>query len=129
MIEPNRQPPPAAGAQIEIERLGFDLAGRRPHRRQQRSAVAGNEIGELQPAGADLREVLIEPIGERRVEIDDVTLVIDREEARRRVIEIIDGVLQFLKNVFLPLAFARHIGKRPYRDPCGPAGCCRAAGF
>ena len=71
----------------------------------------------FEPARADLRQILIEPIGERGVEIDDVALVIDREESGRRVIEIIDGVLQFLKDVFLPLALARDVGQRPDRQP------------
>jgi hypothetical protein len=42
---------------------------------------------------------------------------IDREEARRGVVEIIDGVLQLLEDVFLPLAVARHVGNGPHRQP------------
>ena len=114
---PHRQRAPAAGAQIEIEHFGLDLARRRPQRRQQSGAVAGDEIGDLQAAGADLGQILIEPIGERGVEIDNVAFVIDREESGRRVIEIVDGVLQFLKDIFLVRALARHIGQRPDRQP------------
>src|SRR5207302_596433 len=33
-----------------------------------------------------------------------------------RVVEIIDGVLEFLKHVFLPLEFTRHVGDRPHRQ-------------
>ena len=40
-------------------------------------------------------------------------LRIDREEAGRRVIEIVDGVLQFLEDVLLALAVARHVGDGP----------------
>ena len=32
------------------------------------------------------------------------------------MIEIIDGVLQFLKDIFLPLALARDVGQRPHRQ-------------
>src|SRR5256714_13403927 len=39
-----------------------------------------------------------------------------REKAGRRVVEIIDGVLKFLKLVFLPLELARHVGDRPHRQ-------------
>ena len=84
--------------------------GAAAQRGQQRRAVAGDDVGELEAAGADLGEILIEPIGERGVEIDDVALGIDGEEAGRRVIEIVDGVLQLLKDVLLPLALAGHVG-------------------
>ncbi len=106
-----------ARAQIEIEHLGFDVARRAAQRRQQRRAVAGDQIGQLQPAGTDLRQILIEPIGERGIEIDDVALVIDREEPGRRMIEIIDRVLQHLKHILLPLALGGHVGERPDRQP------------
>ena len=61
-------------------------------------------------------EIVVEPVGERRVEVDDVAVGIDREEAGRRVVEIVDGVLQFLEDVFLPLAVARHVGDGPQRQ-------------
>ena len=116
--------------QIEIEHLGLDLARRGAQRRQERGAVAGDEVGELEAAGADLGQILIEPVGERGVEIDDVALAIDGEEAGRRVIEIIDGVLQFLKDVFLPLALARHVAERPDGEPAArwppPSGRTRS---
>ena len=67
----------------------------------------------FKPAGADLRQILVEPIGQRGVEIDHVALGIDGKKAGRGVIEIIDGVLQFLKDILLPLALARHVGQRP----------------
>ena len=50
----------------------FTLARRAAQRRQQRRAIAGDEVGKLEAARADLGQILIEPIGERRVEIDDV---------------------------------------------------------
>src|SRR5208283_6200326 len=40
---------------------------------------------------------------------------IDREEPARRMIEILDRVLQFLEHVLLPLAVAGDVGDRPYR--------------
>ena len=55
-------------------------------------------------------------VGQRGVEIDDVALGIDREEAGRRVVEIVDGVLQFLEDVLLPLAVARDVGDGPQRQ-------------
>ena len=41
----NRQRAAAAGLQIQIEHLGLELARRGAQRRQQRRAVAGNEVG------------------------------------------------------------------------------------
>ena len=114
---PHRQRAAGARAQIEIEHFGFDFARRAAQRRQQRRAVAGDQIGELEPAGADLRQILIEPIGERGIEIDDVALVIDREEAGRRMIEIIDRMLQHLKHILLPVALGGDVGERPDRQP------------
>ena len=125
---PHRQRAPAAGAQIEIEHLGLDLAGRRPQRGQQGGAVAGDEIGELQAARADLGQILIEPIGERGIEIDNLAFVIDREKSGRRMIEIVDGVLQFLKDILLVRALARHVGQATRPSACRRGGRCRAAG-
>ncbi len=48
MKHSHRQRASAAGAQIEVEHLSLDLAGRRPQRRQQSRAVAGDQIGDLQ---------------------------------------------------------------------------------
>ena len=115
MKQPHRHRLAAARLQIEIEHLGFHFARRGVERGEQRRAFAGDDIGELERAGADLRQIVIEPGGERGVEIDDVAGGIDREEAGRRVVEIIDGVLQFLEHVFLALAVARHVGDRPHR--------------
>ena len=104
----------------------FTSPGVAGDRGEQRRAVARDDVGELQAAGADLREVVVEPAGERRVEVDDVAVGIDREEAGRRVIEIVDGVLQFLEDVLLPLAVARDVGDRP-RGPARVAPALAAA--
>ena len=66
-------------------------------------------------AGADLREVVVEPGGQRRVDVADLPLRIDREETDRRVIEEIDCVAQLDEEVFLPYTVARHIADGPGR--------------
>ena len=113
---PDRQRATVAHAQIEIEHFGFDLARRAVQRGEQRRAFAGDKVGKLESAGADLRQILVEPIGERGVEIDNVAFLIDREESRRRMIEIIDRVLQHLEHVLLPVALGGDVGKRPDRE-------------
>ena len=64
----------------------------------------GHQLLEPQSAGAELRQVVIEPFGQRGVEVADLAIGIDREEAGRRMVEIVDGVLQLLEDVLLALA-------------------------
>ena len=45
----------AARLEIEVEHLGLHFAGRGIERGEQRGALAGDDIGELERAGADLR--------------------------------------------------------------------------
>ena len=118
VIEPHRHGLAAAHAQVDVEHFGLDFAGHRHDRGQQRGAVAGDDIGELQPARTDLGEIVIEPVRQRGVDIDDVAGRIDREEAAWRVVEIFDRVLQLLEHVFLALAVPRDVGDRPHRVFC-----------
>ena len=111
--EANRERAAATGLEIEVEHFGLDLARSAPQRRQKRRAVAGDQVAELKSARPDLGKILIEPIGQRRVEVDHLAFGIDGKKAGRRMIEIVDGVLQFLKDVFLPVALARHVAERP----------------
>ena len=115
VIEPHRHGLAAAHPQVDVEHLGLDLAGHRHDRGQQRGAVAGHDVGQLQPAIADFGEVVIEPVRQRGVDIDEVAAGIDREEPARRMIEIFDRVLQFLEHVLLALAVAGDVGDRPHR--------------
>ena len=62
------------------------------------------DLGEVRAAGADHGEVVAEPGRQRRVHVDDRAGGIDREEAGRRVVEIVDRVLQLLEDVLLALA-------------------------
>src|SRR5258708_30268390 len=83
--------------------------------RQKRHTVAGQEIGEPEPPRADLAEIVIEPARERAIDVADVAVAIDREKAGRRMIQIVDRVLQLLEHVLLARAVAGHIGDGPYR--------------
>ena len=84
--------------------------------------IAGHDVGEAQAARAELGQIEVEPAGERRVHVDDLADGIDREEAGRRMVEIVDGVLQFLEDVLLALAIARDVGDGPERrSPVGRA--------
>src|SRR6202043_2413803 len=59
--------------------------------------------------------IVMDPVGEPRIDIGDLAGGVDREEAAWRVIEIFDCVLQLLEHVLLPLAVAGDVGDRPYR--------------
>ena len=113
VIEPHGQELAVAAAQIEIEGFGAHAAGLARERCHHRHHIARHHIGKTQTAGADLCEIVIEPRRQGGVEIDDVAERIDRHEPGRRVIEIIDRVLQFLKDVFLPLALMGDIRDGP----------------
>ena len=115
VIEPHRHGLAAAHPQVDVEHLGFDFAGHRHDRGQQRRAVAGHDVGQLQPAGTDFGEIMVQPVRQRGVDIDEIAGRIDREESARRVIEIFDRVLQFLEHVLLALAVAGDVGDRPHR--------------
>ena len=96
------------------KRLGLHFARRR--RRSAASSAAPSPAtmsASFSPPEPTCGQIVVEPARERRVEIDDLALGIDREEAGRRVIEIVDRVLQFLEDVLLPLAVARDVGDRP----------------
>jgi hypothetical protein len=121
VIKAGRQELAAPPPEIEIEGLGAHVAGRAGDRRHHGGPVGRDDVAQGQAAGADLREVVVEPRRQRGVHVDDGAERVDREEARRRMIEVIDGVLQLLKHVLLPLAFVRHVRDRPQRRPA-PAG-------
>src|ERR1700676_282195 len=118
MVETDRHGPAAAHAQVDVEHLGLDLARHWRDRRQERRAVARYDIGQLQTARPYLGQIVVQPVGERRVDIGDVACGIDREEAARRMIEIFDGVLQLLEYVLLTFAVTRDVGNRPHRVFC-----------
>jgi hypothetical protein len=115
VIEAHRHGLAAAHPQIDIEHLGFDFAGHRYDRGQERSPVARHDVGQLQAARADLGQIVIEPVRQRRVDIDEVAGGIDREEPARRMIEIFDRMLQFLKHILLAFAIAGDVRNRPHR--------------
>ena len=115
MVEPHRQGLAAAASEIDVEGLGAHVAGGRRDGGHHGGDVRRHHVGEAQAAGADLREIVAEPGGEGRVHVDDGALGIDREEARRRMVEIVDRVLELLEHVLLALALVRHVGDRPQR--------------
>ncbi len=115
VIEAGRHGLAAAHAQVDVEYFGLDLTGHRHDRGQQRCAVTGDDVGQLQSARTDLGKIVVEPVGQRGVDIDDVTGRRDREKAAWRVVEIFDRVLQFPEYIFLALAIPRDVGDRPHR--------------
>src|SRR5262249_37206664 len=101
--EPCRHGGAAARLEVNVETLGLHVARHRRQRGEQRGALARHDVVELEAGGADLREIMVEPIGERGVEIDDIAVGLGRKETGRGMVEIIDGVLQLLKHVLVAL--------------------------
>ena len=108
--QPHRQALAVAALQIEIELIGDDIARRAGNACEQNGTAAGDEIVEFEAAGADLREIVIEPACQRRIHVGDGARCIAGEKARRRMVEKIDRMLQFLEDILMPLALARHVG-------------------
>ncbi len=116
MQQADRQELPLPPLEIDVEALGRHFPGTAGDDAEQRRAVGRHDIGELELAGGELRDVVIEPVGEGGVHVGDRAVRLGGKKARRRVVEIVDGVLQFLKETFVPLALARDVGDRPQRD-------------
>jgi hypothetical protein len=74
MEQPGGDGAAGAGLEVDIEDLSLDVARHGRERGQQRRAFAGEDVVELETAGADLREIVIEPVCERGVEIDEVAV-------------------------------------------------------
>ena len=117
VVEPGRQRLTVPTAQIDVVAVGAHLAGQTG--RGGEHVGAGRDFQELQAAGADGGEVVAEPGGERRIHVDDRAGGIDRQEAGRRMIEIVDRVLEFLEDVFLALTLVGDVAHRP--EGGGPA--------
>ena len=113
MDQPYRQALSAAAFQVDIELAGEHFARCAGEGRQQRRAVAGDEIGQVQAAGADLCEIVVQPVRQRRIHIGNGAARLGGEKARWRMIEEVDCVLQFLKDVLVAVAFAGYVRYRP----------------
>ena len=113
MVDAHRQGLPAAPPEIEIEGFGAHAARRPRHGRHHGDDVVRHEVAQGEPARSDLGEVVVEPGGERGVHVDDRPVGRDGEEPGRRVIEIIDRVLQLLEDAFLLLPVLGHVGDAP----------------
>ena len=124
MEQPDRNRAAVAGLEVEVEDFGFDFARHR-RQRQKRSPLARHDVGEFQAAGSDFREILVEPACQRGIQIDDVARGIGGEKTGRRVIEIVDRVLQFLEDIFLLLAVPGDIGDAPDRGAVLAAAAIR----
>ena len=115
MQQPHRQELAAAALEVDVEPLRRHLAGMAGDDAEQRRAVGGDDVGEFELAGGELGDVVVEPVGERRVHVDDRAVRIGGEEAGRRMVEIVDRVLQVLEEALVALALAGDVADRPQR--------------
>ena len=87
------------------------------HHGQHGAAVAGDNVVDLEPADAELGEIVVEPAREGRVHVDDRAVGLGGEEPGGRVVEIIDRVLKVLEEGLVPVVFARLVRDRPRHHP------------
>ncbi len=113
MQEPHGKPLAALALQIEIDRFGAHCTGLALHMREKRLAAGSHDVTDLEIAIGNLGEVVIEPVGQCRIEIEDAPLGPGREETRRRAVEIGNRLLELLEFVLVLLAVTRHIGHAP----------------
>ncbi len=76
----------------------------------QRHTLAGDDVRHSHRTGRKLRKIDAEPFGQGGVQINNLTLATCGKETGRRVVEIIDGVLQFAEEAFLIFPLRRDIG-------------------
>jgi hypothetical protein len=100
---------PIAALEVHVELLGLDGARSARNGGHQSGAIASDDIGQALTARADLGQIIIQPARQGGVHVVDSAISVDREEAGRRVIEEIYGVLEFLKDKISPIEMPRQI--------------------
>ena len=105
--------PPLPGLEVDVELLRRHFAGRSGYDGEHRAAISGDDVVDLEPAGAELGEIIIEPARQGGVHMRDRAIRLGGEKARRRVVEIVDRVLKILEKSFVPVVVARLIRDRP----------------
>ena len=69
-----------ARPQIDVEDLGLDFARRRRDAVSSAAPSPDTMSASFSPPEPTSREIVIEPVGQRGVEIDEIAVGIDREE-------------------------------------------------
>ncbi len=115
VVQAHRERRAIAALEIDVEHLDAHIAGMAADGLDERGGGRRRDVVEMQAARAEAGEVEIEPAGEGGVEIGDLAIGVDRDEAGGRMVEIVDRVLQLLEGVLLALALRRDVGDRPER--------------
>ena len=101
-------------------RIGLDRADKR-------HAVAGDDLAQRRGARREAREIDAEPFGERGVDVGDAALLVGGEETGRRMIEMVDRLLQVEEEALLLGALPRNVGKLPGKQRLPLAGHAEGA--
>ena len=113
MQEADRQDLAVVLFKVKIDGGGARLARLGADGLEQRHAVAGDDLRYRQPAGAERGEIDSQPVGERGVQVGDAPVAVGGEEAGRRVVEMVDRLLQVLEEALLLGTFAGNVGQLP----------------
>ena len=111
--EAHRQRLAGDGREVEIDDGVARRAGIGPDRADQRHAVAGDDFRKRRVAGREARKVDAQPFGKRRVDIGDAPLLVGGEEPGRRMVEMVDRLLQVEEEALLLGPLARDVGDLP----------------
>ena len=96
---------------------GSHFARTAGHHGEHGAAVAGDDVIDLEPADAELCEIVVEPPGEGGVHMRDRAVGLGGEEPGGRVVEIVDRVLKVLEEGLVPVVVARLVRDRPRHHP------------
>ena len=113
--------------EVEVDDGVARRAGIGLDRADQRHAVAGDDFRQRGGARREAREVDAEPFGKRRVDIGDAALLVGGEEAGRRMVEMVDRLLQVEEEALLLGALARDVGELPGEQRLALAGHAEGA--
>ena len=109
--------PALARLEVDVELLRRHFARAAGHHGEHRAAVSGDDVVDLEPADAELGEIVVEPAGEGGVHMRDRAVGLGGKKACGRVVEIVDRVLEILEEGFVPVVVAGLVRNRPHHQP------------
>src|SRR5690606_12824663 len=98
-------------------------------RSNQRHAVAGDDLAQAGGARREAGEVDPEPFRQGGVDVSDTAVLVGGKEAGRRVVEVVDSLLQVEEEALLFGALLREVGELPRRQRLPLSGRRKSPGL
>ena len=118
---------PVDHCKIEIDDGVAGRAGIGLHGTDQRHAVARDDLAERQVAGRETCQIDAQPFCQRGVDVGDAAFRIGGEKAGRRVVEMVDRLLQIEEKPLLFGPLSRNVGELPGEKGCRSPGILKVA--